>query len=308
MALSIKDGIAPAFGRHETFTIRYGWLKRGFDEAMVDPMVFYASDVHHRLGVGKNMAKSIRHWLVVTGLADRPGGIRGPLQITQLGELIWNEDPYFLASGSWWAIHIQLINQPRAGAWCWYFNQFGQPRFERAVCIERLNQYLQLHRRRAPSRNTLERDIACLLRCYASTVPPKREDPEDGNDCGLRELGLLYHFPGSGVYQRVTEPKAVPPELIGYNIALNRLEAQGSEGTVDLPIESLAREPGGPGPAFQVSAENLYELLQRAERTRRDFKIAGLGAERVLRIPRRAPLEWLERYYAGLKEAQADAA
>ena len=297
-----------SFGGHETFVIREGWLHKGLDLLLDDPEALIGPDAADALGVGQNMAKSIRHWLVATGLAERIEGIRGPLKTTELGNLVRAQDPYFLAPGSWWAIHMQLINQPRAGAWCWYFNQFGQPRFERAVCIERLNQYLQLHRRRAPSRNTLERDIACLLRCYASTVPPKREDPEDGNDCGLRELGLLYHFPGSGVYQRVTEPKAVPPELIGYNIALNRLEAQGAEGTVDLPIESLAREPGGPGPAFQVSAENLYELLQRAERTHRDFKIAGLGAERVLRIPRRTPLEWLERYYAGLKEAQADAA
>lgn len=297
-----------SFGGHETFVIREGWLHKGLSLLQSSPAALAGPDAADALGVGQNMAKSIRHWLLVTGLADRPGGKRGPLEITPLGALVWNEDPYFLAPGSWWAVHMQLINQPRAGAWSWFFNHFGQPRFERAVCIERLNQYLQLHRRRAPSRNTLERDISCLLRCYARTVPPKREDPEDGNDCGLRELGLLYHFPGSGVYQRIDEPKSVPAELIGYNIALFQLAAQGSNGTVDLSVEGLAREPGGPGAALQVSAENLYELLQRAERTHSDFEIAGLGAERVLRIPRREPIDWLKRYYAGLDGAHANAA
>lgn len=297
-----------SFGGHETFVIREGWLHKGLSLLLDDPDTLSGPGAADALGVGQNMAKSIRHWLVVTGLADRAGGKRGVLHITELGTLIWSQDCYFLASGTWWALHMQLVNQPRAGAWCWFFNHFGQPRFERAVCIERLNQYLQLHRWRAPSRNTLERDISCLLRCYATTVPPKREDPEDGNDCGLRELGLLYHFPGSGVYQRITKPKAVPPELIGYNIALNRLEAQGAEGRVDLSIERLARDPGGPGSSLQVSAENLYELLHEAEQTHSDFRIAGLGAERVLRIPRRNPLDWLKLYYASVEGAHADAA
>ncbi|WP_372922746.1 DUF4007 family protein [Roseovarius sp.] len=297
-----------SFGGHETFVIREGWLHKGLSLLLDGPDTLVGPDAADALGVGQNMAKSIRYWLVVTGLAERHGGKRGPLDITALGKLIWDKDPYFLAQGTWWAIHIQLVNQPRAGAWCWFFNHFGQPRFERAVCIERLHQYLQLHRNKAPSRNTLERDMSCLLRCYATTVPPKREDPEDGNDCGLRELCLLYHFPGTGVYQRTAGTKNVPAELIGYNIALTRLEAQGTEGTVDLAIEALAREPGGPGAALQVNAEKLYELLQEAERTHSDYKIAGLGAERVLRFPRRAPLDWLQSYYAGLEGAHADAA
>ena len=160
-----------SFGGHETFVIREGWLHKGLSLLLDDPDTLSGPGAADALGVGQNMAKSIRHWLVVTGLADRAGGKRGALHITELGTLIWSQDCYFLASGTWWALHMQLVNQPRAGAWCWFFNHFGQPRFERAVCIERLNQYLQLHRWRAPSRNTLERDISCLLRCYATTVP-----------------------------------------------------------------------------------------------------------------------------------------
>lgn len=297
-----------SFGGHETFVIREGWLHKGLDLLLRDPDALVGPDAADALGVGQNMAKSIRHWLVATGLAERIDGARGPLKTTELGSLVWAQDPYFLAPGTWWAVHMQLINQPRAGAWCWFFNHFSQPRFERAVSVERLHQHLQLHRKKTPSRNTLDRDLSCLLRCYATTVPPKPEDPEDGNDCGLRELGLLYHFPGSGVYQRVTEIKSVPVELFGFNIALVYPDARGSEGTVDLPIGQLAREHGGPGAALQMRAEGLYELLQRAEHSNSDFVIAGLGAERVLRLPRRSPLKWLEQYYAGLEEAQVDAA
>lgn len=297
-----------SFGGHETFVIREGWLHKGLALLTSDPEALAGPQAADALGVGQNMAKSIRHWLTVTGLAERPNGKRGNQEPTGLGSLIWEEDPYFLAPGTWWALHMQLINNPRAGAWNWFFNYFAQPRFERAVCIERLNQYLQLQRRRPPSRNTLERDLSCLLRCYATQVPPKQEDPEDGNDCGLRELGLLYHFPGSGVFQRVTDTKSIPAELIGYNIALIRAEAQGDSGTVEVSIDALAREIGGPGAALQVSAESLYEILQQAERNHPELAIAGLGAERVLRMPRRAPIDWLQLHYAELEEVQDDAA
>lgn len=297
-----------SFGGHETFVIREGWLHKGLALMFEDPEVLAGPEAADALGVGENMAKSIRHWLMVTGLAQRLGDTRGPFAATELGKVVWTHDPYFLAPGTWWALHIQLVNQPRAGAWCWFFNHYAQARFERAVCIERLNQFLQLHRRKVPSRNTLERDIACLLRCYATTLPIARDDPEDGNDCGLRELGLLYHLPASGVYQRSGESATMPAELIAYNIALVFLEARGGRGTVDISIERLAREPGGPGSVMLVGAERLYELLQNAERDVEGLNITGLGAERMLRLPRGEPIAWLKSYYEGLGDAQADAA
>ena len=297
-----------SFGGHETFVIREGWLHKGLALLTSDADALAGAHAADALGVGQNMAKSIRHWLAVTGLAERPSGNRGSQELTDLGALIWRQDRYFLAPGTWWALHMQLINQPKAGAWCWFFNYFAQPRFERAVCVERLNQYLQLQRRRPPSRNTLERDLSTLLRCYATQVPSKEEDPEDGSDCGLKELGLLYHFPSSGVFQRSTEPKQVPAELIAYNIALIKAEARGESGTVDIPIDGLSRETGGPGAALQVSGESLYEVLRQVESSSSDFTIAGLGAERVIRMARREPIEWLELYYSELEETEKDAA
>lgn len=297
-----------SFGGHETFVIREGWLHKGLALTRQDSEVLSGPEAADALGVGENMAKSIRYWLVVTGLVRRAAEPRGPFVPTELGELVWAHDPYFLAPGTWWAIHMQLINQPKAGAWCWFFNHFSQPRFERAVCLERLYQYLQLNRRKTPSRNTLERDISCLLRCYATTLPMTRDDPEDGNDCGLRELGLLYHLPGSGIYQRNSEIVNVPPELIGYSSALVFNEACGGNGAVELSIERLAREPGGPGAALQIGSERFYGVLQGAEQSNDDMSITGLGAERMLRIPRRTPIAWMETYYDGLDETRANVA
>ena len=50
-----------SIGRHETFTPRYGWLKKGYDAVKEDSAVFKASDAVERLGVGKNMVLSLIH-------------------------------------------------------------------------------------------------------------------------------------------------------------------------------------------------------------------------------------------------------
>ena len=47
---------------HETFCPRYGWLKKGYDGVRADGGILDAPDAIERLGVGKNMVRSIRFW------------------------------------------------------------------------------------------------------------------------------------------------------------------------------------------------------------------------------------------------------
>ncbi|HEY9663495.1 MAG TPA: DUF4007 family protein, partial [Allocoleopsis sp.] len=58
------------FARHETFHPRFGWLKKGFNHASKDPEVFLREDSPIRLGVGKNMVRSIRYWCSAFKLLD----------------------------------------------------------------------------------------------------------------------------------------------------------------------------------------------------------------------------------------------
>ena len=87
------------FGGHETFPIREGWLHKGLKLLTERPELLVADDVADWLGVGRNMAKSIRHWLMATGLAVRAAKETGQftrrtlLEPTQLGALVWEHDP-----------------------------------------------------------------------------------------------------------------------------------------------------------------------------------------------------------------------
>ncbi len=163
------------FGGHETFPIREGWLHRGLTLLLTEPDKLtdeYAADW---LGVGRNMAKAIRHWLVATELARSEllstRRSRVTPEPTELARLIWDRDRHFLEQGTWWALHANLVNNPRfAFTWGWFFNQFTHSRFERAVALESFLTHLRLGEARPPSVVTVQRDLGCLWQATLATI------------------------------------------------------------------------------------------------------------------------------------------
>jgi hypothetical protein len=68
----IRSGVIapPSFSGHETFPFRYAWLKKGVDAVSQDPLVFSDDRAMIKLGVGKNMVRSIRHWCLAARLIE----------------------------------------------------------------------------------------------------------------------------------------------------------------------------------------------------------------------------------------------
>lgn len=66
----------PVFSGHETFPLRYGWLKKVYDAATaveekkgnISKDLFNNIEAISILGVGKNMVSSMRYWALYTGI------------------------------------------------------------------------------------------------------------------------------------------------------------------------------------------------------------------------------------------------
>ena len=56
---TIAPETVPKFAGHETFTLRYGWLKKAVDATRQRQDIFLQDDALVTLGVGKNMVRSI---------------------------------------------------------------------------------------------------------------------------------------------------------------------------------------------------------------------------------------------------------
>jgi hypothetical protein len=298
------------FGGHETFVVREGWLHKGLRLLMQEPQRLHDDNVADWLGVGRNMGKSIKHWLVATGLATASGVGREPqLRSTDLGHLVWERDPYLLQIGTWWALHVELVNcEAHAATWWWFFNRFSLTRFDRSVCLSSLRAYLE-QGTRVPAQKTLQRDISCLIACYATILPAESGDPEDADDCPFRELALMTYSRSTGFCALNTGMKPVPEELLAYAIAKSMFMGTSTIGHQDVTLREAASRDGGPGKAFALSADALFELALKGEQIlgRRSMEVTGLGAERTIRTPQRPPREWLAAYYDRTLE-QRDAA
>ena len=207
------------FGGHQTFYVREGWLAKGLALLLDDASAFDDPFVADQLGVGRNMAKSIEHWLLATGLATKAERQRRPdrprLKATELGKIIAKHDPWFLDPGTWWFLHINLVRSPaHAATWHWFFNHYASSRFERATVVAQLEQHERLRSQRVSSSKTLERDVSCFLGSYAVEVPYRRKDPEEEIDCPFQELRIIRHFPRVGLLRAESPPQVDFPSSV----------------------------------------------------------------------------------------------
>lgn len=290
------------FSGHETFAIREGWLHKGLKLLIEEPELLYDEYVADWLGVGKNMSHSIRHWLVVTGLAERETGSGRQVRLkeTELGQLIYDRDPYFVDIGTWYAMHVNLVNAgDRVFTWSWFFNTFSHSRFERSMCINRLMRDVDNLRSRPPSEKTIERDVACLLQSYARVIPTENKDPEDALECPFVELGLLSYFRTSKYYQVHQGEKEIPTHLLGYALSMAFEEVGTGQGTVDISVREATTHEGGPGRAFVLTSESLLSLALHAEEAdpNKHIQVIGLAGDRRIRIRRMQPVDWLRNHY-----------
>lgn len=296
------------FSGHETFPVREGWLHKGMKLVSESPEKFLDEEVADYLGVGRNMAKSIRHWLMVTGLAEidvnESRGRALLLQPTELGQLVWQYDPYFLNQGTWWILHANLVNNFNATTtWSWFFNNFSHDRFDRAVCLESLRRFIESSQKRVPSTSTLSRDLGCMLLSYARAVPAGNEDPEDGADCPFRQLGLLSYYRTSGCFHVHQATKRIPVNVFGYVVSLAFPDAMRESKTADIKLQEAARKPGGPGRVFCLSGETLFETVSQIEQHSDHFiQIAGMAGDRTIRLHCMRADDWATLFYENSEE------
>lgn len=243
------------FARHETFHPRFGWLKKGFDRAYADPEIFLQEDAPVRLGVGKNMVRSIRYWCQAFKLleADQPTEFGTQL----LGDGGWDsflEDP-----ASLWLLHWKLLEPPcYATTWEFVFNQFRSVEFSTE---ELFNQLCEYRDRIAPrmAESSLKKDISCVLRMYTQQ-PEKTSVSEDSLDCPFAELGLLYPSGNSRTYGfRMGQKPTLPAAIVVY--ACLHYAAVAMAGQNRIPIGKLLYDPGSPGQVFRLTESALDEAI-----------------------------------------------
>ena len=114
------------FRGHETFFIRKGWLGKGMKNVADKADVFVTKEVNPMdiLGIGSNMVKSLRYWMQAAGLATEPRSGKRVQTLTDLGRIIYQQDPYLEELGTLLLLQYELAtNIELATSWYFFFQE-----------------------------------------------------------------------------------------------------------------------------------------------------------------------------------------
>jgi hypothetical protein len=254
----VRNPVNPTFARHETFHPRWGWLKKGFEAVSIDGNIFLAEDAPIKLGVGKNMVRSLRYWcnaFKITNDDDTPSELGKNL----LGVNGW--DTYLENPASLWLLHWNLLKPTcTAASWYYTFNLFNENEFNKEDLYKGLYSYQnELGKNIADS--SLKKDISCVLRMYVESDNEDINFIEDSIDCPFVELGLIYQPSNSNYYRfRVGKKSNLPAEIMVATCLEYASWVSDQETTIS--IARLLYDLHSPGVVFKLSEDALYEAIE----------------------------------------------
>jgi hypothetical protein len=269
---TIASEAPPKFAGHETFTLRYGWLKKAVDATGEQQDIFLQDDALVTLGVGKNMVRSIRHWGLTTGILeenkDVPNNRGRAIRPSALGELLFGPrglDPFLEETGTLWLIHWQLAGNPDGPTtWFWVFNHLAESEFTKEKLVSELTALADQAGWKRVADSSLRRDIDCFIRTYVSSRTSRTVVLEETLDCPLAELGLIQELEANHVYGFARgEHTSLPLPVFAY--ALVTYWERTAAARNSLAFEEVAYRPGSPGRVFKLSEDALSEYLDGLE-------------------------------------------
>ena len=262
-----QDSYSPQFSGHETFPLRYGWLKKVYDRVeetqgnSENRSICWDDDAIARFGVGKNMVGSMRHWAKAAGIVEEPPKSNA-ITSTRLGDMIFapeGADPFMEHPATLWLIHWQLAAHPEKTTWFWAFNHFPAITFDRDPFIKRLERLAKERNWPRASTTTIRNDVACFIRTYVARQPSGKAGHDDALESPLTELGLIKPIGKKDGFRFVRGAKSTLGNGV-FTFALLDFWARYT-GASTLSFEAIAHAPGSPGRVFAFDENDVVDRL-----------------------------------------------
>ena len=306
-----QEDYRPQLSGHETFPLRYGWLKKVFDRVVEtenkpdNRKACWDDDAIARFGVGKNMVASMRHWAKATRIIEEPTGTNKVLP-TKLGRLLFGRDgldPYMEHPGTLWLMHWKLAAQPEKTTWFWAFSHYPAVTFDRDSLVKKLERLAQDRAWPRVAGNTIKNDVACFIRTYVARQASGKMRHDDALESPLTELGLIKAIGKQDGFRFVRGPKTTLSHGV-FVYALIDFWTHYFPNSATLSFEAVAHAPGGPGRVFLFDENNVADRLATLDEVTRGklrwSETAGLKqVVRTIDIGEENPLSYVSSDYRG---------
>ena len=241
--------------RHESFSIREGWLAKGLIAVKEDSKVFSSSDATDVLGIGTNMVKSLKYWMTATSLIKEENK---KMVLTELGDLIDKYDPYLEDIFSWWLIHLNLIlNLEDSYVYNLFFNKCTMKAFSKREVFEHISNNLRNNKLEF-NENILQDEVNMIIKTYS--IDEKVDNPENNFICPLSELNLIKKV-DVNTYERMK------PEYRNLNyLIIYYLLIKLSEDKDYISIDELLKMDNSPAKLLNLDKNLINEYLDEMKR------------------------------------------
>jgi len=266
-----KEGIKPVFSGHETFPLRYGWLKKAFDAAIIAEKqnkqiikdVFNNEESIAAFGVGKNMVSAIRHWAQVCGVFDIDK--ERELKINDFAREMLSDDgldPWMENPASIWYFHWNLASNYSLVTYDWFFNYWNGSVFDRDSLSKSLLEIAKDKNWTHASPLTVKRDVECFIRMYVPKVTKSGDFDEDSIESPLTELGLIAPIRRRDVFQPRKGWKA-NLSVHTFIFGLLKFWENYAPNASTLSLESICYEPKSPGRIFFLDEDAIVGFAHK---------------------------------------------
>ena len=257
----------PHFSGHDTFALRYGWLKKAYDAVAEQNGAGFSKDIFGdgaiaRFGVGKNMVSAMRFWAKTAGIIEV--GSNGTLTTTKFGDKIFDLkkglDLYMENPTTLWLLHWKLSScQNKATTWYWAFSHFSRADFDREGLETALMRLVDEQGWKI-SPTTIRNDVGCFINTYVANKSGKNVDRDSLLDCPLIELELIKSVDSKRYYFSRGLKPTLRSGIFAY--ALCEFWQRHQPTMATLSFENIVYGPGSPGRVFLLQERDVEKHLE----------------------------------------------
>ncbi len=241
--------------RHESFSIREGWLAKGIKNVKEYGNVFALQNATDILGIGTNMVKSLKYWMTATKLIEEKNR---EIMLSDFGSIINEYDPYLEDIFSWWLIHINMItNIDDAYIYNLFFNKCNIKTFTKRELYEKLYALLT-NEKLTFNENILQDEVNMIIKTY--TIDEKIDNPENNFICPLSELNLLKKVDRDTYEKNRPEIRNLPFWIVYYIICLLLDDRD------NISIDELLKEENSPAKLLNMDKNLINEYLDEMKK------------------------------------------
>ncbi|TRY24781.1 DUF4007 family protein [Brevibacillus sp. LEMMJ03] len=250
------------FGQHQSFHLRVNWLSKAAKMVDQDPRFFFDDFGFEKIGLGRNMFKSLKFWALATNII-RENKVSGKYvvhELTEFGRLFYKYDRFIRLPLTRALLHYFLISRKDlATSWYWFFNEYSMGTSTIQELQEQLRNWASMISRRPVSDSSIRRDIECIKQVYTmGTV--QSADPEEVIASPLASLGLIEEQ--RGVWMK-SQPKL---ERIGLDaLYFLLLDWCFKSNSFSVTLDELQLRSGLWGKIFNLSINQMLQVIEQME-------------------------------------------